>query len=115
MPPRVLVVDDSPLILKVAEIFLRDRYAVLTAASAAEARITAVAEQPDLILMDLNMPGGNGGEGLAALAADSRTRHIPVVIMTTASHFGSLGQGIDRLEKPFDQPGLVDKVREYIH
>lgn len=115
MPSKVLIVDDSQLILKIAEVFLRDQYAVVTATSGPEALTAASAERPDLILMDVNMPGGNGPDALTALNRDARTRHIPVVMMTTANHFQRLGAGVDCLEKPFDRPGLMDKVREYIH
>jgi two-component system, cell cycle response regulator len=115
MPKKVLVVDDSLLILKIVEVFLRGDYSVVTATSGPEAVATASTERPDLILMDFNMPGGNGPEAAAALARDTRTKHIPVVLMTTASHLQRLGEGIDRLEKPFDRPGLVHKIREYLH
>lgn len=112
---RVLLVDDSMLVRRIAEAMLRGEYEVVTAASAPEAFNKAVAERPDLILTDLNLPGWDGQQLRAALADDARTRHIKVVIVTTEGHLQRLGPNVDCLLKPFDRSSLLGKVVEYLH
>jgi CheY-like chemotaxis protein len=109
---KVLLVDDSPLILKVAELFLRGTHEVMTASSGKEAFEKATREHPGLILMDHNMPGWTGSETRSVLAQDGRTRDIPVVIMTTEGHT-PLDPAIDHLLKPFNQRELHSKLLQY--
>lgn len=110
---KILLVDDSPLILKVAELFLRGKHEVLTAASGNEAMNIAIREHPSLILMDYHMPGWSGCETRDALAKDGRTEDIPVVIMTTECQPDKLGKGVDHLVKPFNACQLEAKVGQY--
>lgn len=80
---KVLVVDDSPVDLKHLERLLSDSgVLVLTAATGAEALDKARQEQPQLILMDVNMPGLDGFSTARKLAADPATKAIPVVFVT---------------------------------
>jgi twitching motility two-component system response regulator PilH len=112
MGSKILLADDSQLVLRLAQCFLRTKYTTSTAASGEEAFGRAVTEQPDLILLDRHMPGWSGPATLAALARDERTKHIPVVVMTTEDHIAGLGEGIDHLVKPFDAAALIGKVQE---
>jgi len=111
MNPKILLADDSQVVLRLAQCFLRTKYTTSTAVTGEEAFERAVTEQPDLIFLDRHMPGWSGSATLAALARDKRTRHIPVVVMTTEDHIASLGE-IDHLQKPFDAAALVGKVQE---
>jgi CheY-like chemotaxis protein len=112
MPARkkVLLVDDSLLILRMASSFLAREYDVITACSGEGAREKATRESPDLIVMDLNMPGGNGVEVARALSRHPRARRIPVIIMTTDSELAALPPALDHIVKPFDGPALLSKV-----
>jgi CheY-like chemotaxis protein len=117
MPERrkkVLLVDDSLLILRMASTFLATEYDVITAPSGEIAREKALREKPDLIVMDLNMPGDSGVEIARALRKDPPTRGIPVVIMTTDSEAASLPPELDHIVKPFDGPALLAKVAPYL-
>jgi CheY-like chemotaxis protein len=110
MPERrkkVLLVDDSLLILRMASTFLATECDVITAPSGEIAREKALREKPDLVVMDLNMPGGSGVEVARAIRKDPRTRGIQVIIMTTDSELSSLPPGLDYIVKPFDGPALL--------
>jgi CheY-like chemotaxis protein len=108
----VLLVDDSPLILKAAEMFLRGKYKVVTACSGPEALEKAATEHPNLILMDFHMPGWTGCETRTQMAKDGRTQGIPVVIMTTEGE--ALDPGVDHLVKPFQSRELQAKLGQYL-
>lgn len=83
-PPRlVLVVDDYQDARDLYAACLESAgYRVVTARSGAEAVAEATARLPDLIVMDLSLPGMDGWEATRRLKADSRTRHIPVLALT---------------------------------
>lgn len=86
----VLLVEDDPLLRKAAENALRrDGFRVLAAANGEEALKTVANEVPDLVLLDLVMPGIQGYDVLRTLKGDPATAHVPVVILT------NLGQGAD--------------------
>jgi CheY-like chemotaxis protein len=81
--PVVLIVDDErPYVELLAELFSEHGYKVFTAISAGDAVQKATLLTPDVVLMDVMMPGLTGGEALRQLKADPRTRDIPVVMMT---------------------------------
>lgn len=110
MSARVLLVDDSILVLKMAAAFLKGRYEVVTASSGEEALAKAAATQPDVLVTDLNMPGRNGIETAHCLRALQQTSHVPVVVMTTESDAARIPEGFARLLKPFDAAALVESV-----
>jgi two-component system phosphate regulon response regulator PhoB len=114
MRKKVLLVDDSLLILRMASAFLVREYDVVTAINGERALEKAVQEAPDLIVMDLNMPDHTGVEVARALRADARTRGIPVVIMTTDSELAAVPRGLDHLLKPFDGLTLLAKVARHL-
>ena len=111
---KVLLVDDSLLILRMASTFLAAEYDVITAPSGELAREKALRERPDLIVMDLNMPDGSGVDVAQALRHHPRARGIPVIIMTTDSGLASLPPEIDHIVKPFYGPALLAKVAPYL-
>ena len=82
---RVLLVDDSPLFLRfLAHFFRRGDYELHTAESGEKAVEQARQLQPDIVILDLEMPGLDGIETCHILRADERTRDIPVVILTAS-------------------------------
>jgi DNA-binding response OmpR family regulator len=94
--PTILLVEDDRLLRKAAESALRQHgFRVLTATDGDEALRTASAEIPDLVLLDLVMPGLAGYQVLSALKDNKATAAIPVVILT------NLGQGSD-VQKALD-------------
>lgn len=82
---RVLLVDDHPLFLRyMAHFFRREEYELVTAESGEKAVEQARQLQPDLIILDLEMPGLDGIETCRILRADETTRGIPVIILTAS-------------------------------
>ncbi len=80
---RVLIVDDSPTeVHKLTRILTKHGYAVLTSSNAEEGVNTARLEQPDVVLMDVVMPGLNGFQATRQLARGRETAHIPVIVVT---------------------------------
>jgi len=80
---RILVVDDEPVVRALAEESLRrGDWSVQSAGDAAAALAAIRRERPDLILLDLGLPGTSGAELARRLREDERTRTIPIVYMT---------------------------------
>ena len=117
MTARVLVVDDLEPNVKLLEAKLRAEYFdVLGAYSGAEAIELAVQEQPDIILLDVMMPGMDGFETCRRLKAAPETMHIPVVMVTAldqqADRVAGLEAGADDfLTKPVEDLALFARVR----
>lgn len=100
---KILVVEDSPTDRKyLADILAQKGYNVSTAGSAEEALVKVKQEPPDLVLMDVVLPGQNGYQATRALAKDDATKNIPVIIVSTK------GQETDRVW------GLRQGARDYI-
>lgn len=80
---RVLVIEDNPVNMKLAALLLHKAgHAVLCAVDAEAGLIVARADQPDLILMDIQLPGMNGLAATALLKQDPATAAIPVIALT---------------------------------
>lgn len=117
MTARVLVVDDLVPNVRLLEAKLRAEYfEVLTALSGQEAIEIAVEQSPDIILLDVMMPGLDGFETCERLKADQRTCHIPVVMVTAldqqTDRIAGLKAGADDfLTKPVQDLALFARVR----
>ncbi|WP_017941875.1 MULTISPECIES: response regulator [unclassified Thioalkalivibrio] len=115
---RILYVEDEPDIQAVAELALETvgGYTVKTCASGEEAVRDAEAFAPDLILLDVMMPGMDGPTTLEALRGIPALAGVPVAFMTAKvqpseiAHYKSLGAR-DVIAKPFDPMTLSDEVR----
>ncbi|MFC5302808.1 response regulator [Azospira restricta] len=116
---HVLVADDDPRNRKLIETLLRaEGYAVHSVDSGQDALAAVAAAVPDLILLDLMMPGMDGFEVVRRLAADAATRNIPIVMVTAldddASRARLAAAGIrDVINKPIDRwvlQACVDKL-----
>ncbi len=81
---KILVVDDSPTQLEgISKILLKHGHEVLTASSGEHAIDCAVAELPDLILMDVVMPGLNGFQATRQITKNTATQHIPIIMLSS--------------------------------
>lgn len=113
----IMIVDDSPTERAVMERMLRKGgYEVVMVASGEAAVERSAAELPDLILMDVVMPGLNGFQATRLITHEERTKHIPVVICSTKDAdtdvIWGLRQGAkDYLVKPLNERELLEKVR----
>ena len=118
--PTVLVVDDVPENLTVLGELLCDEYTVRAANSGPAAlHLAHVNPQPDLILLDVMMPGMDGYEVMERLRADPATRHIPVICVTALSDTEEEERGLtlgaaDYITKPLKPRVVLARVRSQI-
>jgi len=114
---RVLVIDDDPnLRLLVQSALSPSGYTVTEAEDGEQGLVSASAERPDLILLDVNMPKMDGFAVLEKLRAGADTREIPVLMLTVRDTEASIRTGFDAgatdyLAKPFTIPQLTARVR----
>ena len=115
----ILVVDDLPSNIEVLSHAIGDEHEILFATGGQEALNIATAEMPDLILLDVIMPGMDGYEVCARLKSDPRTREIPVIFVTAMDQDDDEARGlsigaIDYLTKPI-RPAIVRaRVRNHL-
>lgn len=85
--PRILIADDTSFMLRLLEAtFKKGGYQCLLCRTGEEALRVATHEKPDLIVMDVMMPGMDGLEAVRKLKADERTGGIPVIVLTAKGH-----------------------------
>ncbi len=119
-PALVLIVDDNPENLTVIGELLQPHYAVRAANSGLRAlALAAMAPPPDLILLDLMMPGMDGFEVLRRLRAQASTAQIPVILLTALDDADSEARAFrlgadDYLNKPIRAPRLLARVRTHV-
>ncbi|MDX9708891.1 MAG: response regulator [Trichloromonas sp.] len=113
--PRILIVDDAPQNLRLLSGVLRGSYQVSVAVGGPEALELVAARPPDLILLDVSMPGMDGFEVCRRLKAAPATRKIPVIFVTGLTEEGVRSRGIeaggaDFIVKPIDPEILQAKI-----
>jgi CheY-like chemotaxis protein len=112
----VLVIDDEPAVREIVQRFLtREGYRVETAASGEDGLRLARAAAPDVITLDVLMPGMDGWPVLAALKADPRLADVPVIMLTIVEE-KNLGYALGAAEylvKPLDRDRLVEVIRRH--
>lgn len=120
MTARVLVVDDIPPNVKLLEAKLSSEYFdVITATSGPEALEKAKKDSPDIVLLDVMMPGMDGFEVCKRLKTDPETTHIPVVMVTALTDSSDRVRGLeagadDFLSKPVNDIALMARVRSLV-
>jgi twitching motility two-component system response regulator PilH len=113
---KILIVDDSPTELHVlTQMLAKAGYETVSAEDGEEGIEKARAEQPDLILMDVVMPGLNGFQATRKLSRDAATKDIPVIIVTTKDQdtdreWGMRQGAKDYMVKPVKNDELLAKV-----
>jgi chemosensory pili system protein ChpA (sensor histidine kinase/response regulator) len=119
-PPRVLVVDDSITVRRVTEKFLGSRdYTVMTAKDGMEALERMAEFQPDVVLLDIEMPRMDGFELLGHLRRDPQWARLPVIMISSRTaqkhreHAGALG-ATGFLGKPYQNEVLLDALQEVL-
>ncbi len=119
-PARVLAVDDNAANLEILETRLRAQgYEVLTATDGEQALQRAHEATPDLILLDVNMPGKDGFQVCRELKADPGLPFMPIILVTARSDPSDIVAGLDAggdeyITKPLDQAALVARVRSIL-
>lgn len=119
MQRRVLIIEDEKLIILSTQMVLEaSGFAVESAMSGEEGVVKARECAPDLILLDIMMPGIDGWETLTRLKQDPETAHVPVVIFTAREHSrghqksAEMGAA-DYFRKPFEPDELVELVEKH--
>jgi twitching motility two-component system response regulator PilH len=113
---KIMVVDDSPTErFFIGGVLSKQGYQVITAESGEEAIIKAKQEKPDLIIMDVVMPGLNGFQATRAISKDDETKGIPVIMCTTKGQetdkvWGMRQGAKDYIVKPVNQDELLKKI-----
>jgi len=114
---RVLVADDDPVILRLIEVNLGlEGFEVETATGGEDVIAKAGQVEPDVILLDVMMPGVTGWEAAARLKADDATAHIPLVFLSARTQDEDKRKGEELgvaayVSKPFDPIELVATIR----
>jgi two-component system, OmpR family, alkaline phosphatase synthesis response regulator PhoP len=116
---KILAVDDSKTILLVEQAILGPRFDVVTASSGEEGLGRASADPPDLILVDLEMPGIDGFETARRLRSSPLTSETPIILVTSHSEGAALEGAFlhgctDYVIKPIDGDELLLKVSSYL-
>jgi DNA-binding response OmpR family regulator len=118
---RVLVIDDEAPIRLLCRVNLEaEGMQVLEASDGDTGLATALEERPDVVLLDVMMPGRNGWEVAEQLLADDRTNAIPIVFLTARAEVKDRARGIDLggvdyVTKPFNPVELAPLVRDLLH
>ena len=119
--PTIMVVDDEESLRElIIALFEQEGYKVIAVASGHECLETLKHESPDLILMDMMMPGMSGREATEKIRQDPKTKDLKIVFLTVAK-FAETGiktlsqlHVLDYIAKPFDNHLLIQKVKKIL-
>ncbi len=121
MKKKILVVDDEMVIVNLLkDLFESNGYNVITASSGPQGLLRAKDDEPDLIILDINMSGMFGCAVSEVLKEIDKTRHIPIIFLTgfldeeDADELKHTLAGHTIFTKPFDNDVLLNKVKELI-
>lgn len=120
--PKVLVVEDEIHIQKLIKLILeKNKFEVIAVGSGEEALLAleTADPKPDLVLLDIMMPGIDGLQVLRTIKANSSLKHIPVVMLTALAQESVVLQGIklgakDYIRKPFHPGELAKRIAKHI-
>jgi CheY-like chemotaxis protein len=116
---KILVVEDVEFNRDLMVQLLEDNYEVVTAVDGQEGLERAQSGRPDLILMDLSLPGVDGWEATRRIKANPALRHIPVIAVSAHAMTGDEQRARDSgcddyISKPIDEEILFAKLREFL-
>ncbi len=118
---KILIIDDEPDIIDYLEALLEDNdYEVISASNGEQGLTKANAEIPDLITLDITMPGTSGTEVFRQLRVDEKTQNIPVFIITGVMDFRQfiyqreIQPPEGYMEKPIDANVLLSSIRRIL-
>jgi CheY-like chemotaxis protein len=120
MKGRILAVDDEADIRNLVKMMLEAKgYEVITASNGDEAIVNAVSETPDIILLDIVMPGKSGFEACKIIKAQKNTKHIPVIMFSTLGRDNDKKMGADAgadgyIVKPFVREDMIAELDKHL-
>jgi signal transduction histidine kinase len=117
--PKILIVDDTPTNLSILEEILEEDYFISVAQSGLQALNITERFMPDLILLDVNMPGIDGFETCRKLKSRKDTRNLPVIFITARAEPEDVIQGfkeggVDYITKPFNHSEVLARVQTHL-
>ena len=117
--PLILVVEDNPDNMVAIKAVLHDRYDIVEARDGEQALKAAFRDLPDLVLMDISLPGIDGMTVVGKMRKNRKTGSIPVIAMTARAMKGDMerileGGCDDYISKPFDPEEVLSKVEKYL-
>jgi len=115
MKKKILIIDDTETFLYILNHILREDYITMISKSGEDGLEVAKEQKPDLIVLDVMMPGMSGYEVLAALKSDPEMKSIPVILATGNNTADDETQGyalgaIDYIKKPFVKSAVKERV-----
>lgn len=120
MGHRVLVIEDEPNIIEAVSFFLsRDGWEVFTHSNGHDAVDAVSHRAPDLVILDLMLPGRSGVEILRDLRADARWQDLPVIMLTARGHSRDRAEAEDAgaslfMTKPFSNSDILEAARSLV-
>jgi CheY-like chemotaxis protein len=115
MPKKILIIDDDPFVVKYLQaVFSDNGYATCSASSTSEGMDVVRQERPDLITLDLQMPGEWGPRFYRKLRKDKELRGIPVIVISGIDGDHAIKDAVAFVPKPFDPEKLVGIVKNTI-
>lgn len=117
---RILLIEDSPTEAAVmTQLLERNGHQVTTSGNAEDGIATCRRDMPDLVLMDVVLPGMNGFQATRALSRDAATSHIPVLIVSTkgldTDKMWGMRQGAkDYVVKPPRETDLIERINQLV-
>jgi len=119
-PSTILIVDDEPINIDLLRETLKSKYRLIIATRGEQAYSLAVSKKPDLILMDVMMPGMDGFETCEKIKENAETSHIPIVFVTALNEVEdkSVGYemgGSDYITKPFEMSDVLTCIETHLN
>lgn len=120
MGKKIMIIDDEPGVVKMIRYLLeKNAYVVVSATEGEEGLKLALAEKPDLILMDIMMPTLDGNEVMKRLKADESTKDIPIIMLSALGQEGDVAKSlelgaVDYVVKPFHPQELLERLRKIL-
>ena len=120
MKNRILICDDDLDILEVTSIILKNKgYEIETLSRLSEEVLTTIRDfRPNLILMDLRMPGMNGERAIQMIKTDDSIKNIPVVLFSANTQLNRISEEVNAdgvITKPFNIRELIKQIEKYVH
>lgn len=115
MPKKILIIDDDPVVVKyLMAVFSDNGYATCSASSSMEGLDAVKAEKPDLICLDLQMPGEWGPRFYRKLRKDKKLKDLPIIVVSGIDGDHAIKDAVAFVKKPFDPEKLVGIVKNTI-
>ncbi|MFN8548039.1 MAG: response regulator [Candidatus Eisenbacteria bacterium] len=116
---KILIVDDDPMNLSILEILLGDDYHLVKATDGEAAVAKAISEHPELVLLDVMMPGMDGYEACRRMRSEPSLKNLRIILVSAKAMPSERLKGFeagadDYVTKPFDHDELCAKIRVYL-